>query len=91
MALMCRAQEAGARVLVVTAQPGGACPVAADLLLTVPAQTMADDTAAPRSILPMGSLYEGALYVLFELLVLQLRERLGATPPQMRARHTNLE
>lgn len=92
LALMCMAQEAGARVLVVTAQPTGACPVAADLLLTVPAQTMADDTGdAPRSILPMGSLYEGALYLLFELLVLQLRDRLGQTPLDMRSRHTNLE
>lgn len=92
LALICMAQQAGARVLVVTAQPAGACPVAGDLLLTVPAQTMADDTGdAPRSILPMGSLYEGALYVLFELLVLQLRQRLGQSPLQMRARHTNLE
>jgi len=39
----------------------------------------------------MGSLYEGALYVLFELLILSLRERLGTSAEVMRANHTNLE
>ncbi len=90
-ALMRVAQHSGARVLVVTAQPGGACAAAADLLLTVPAQTMADDRTAPTSILPMGSLYEGALYLLFELLVLQLRQRQRVDAAAMRGRHTNLE
>lgn len=90
-ALMATARDAGARTLVVTAQPDGACAAMADQVLVVPAQTMADDQAAPSSILPMGSLYEGALYLLFELLVLRLRERLGVTPAAMRARHTNLE
>ncbi len=90
-ALLATARAAGARTLVVTAQPSGACAAAADLVLVVPAQTMADDLAAPTSILPMGSLYEGALYLLFELTVLRLRDRLGVTPEAMRARHTNLE
>lgn len=90
-ALIDTARADGARALVVTAQPAGACAAAADLVLPVPAQTMADDQTAPRSILPMGSLYEGALYVLFELMVLRLRERLGIAPDAMRARHTNLE
>ena len=43
------------------------------------------------SVLPMGSVYEGALFLLFEVMVLQLREILGVTPDAMRARHTNLE
>jgi 6-phospho-3-hexuloisomerase len=90
-ALLATARADGARTLIVTAQPSGACAAAADLVLAVPAQTMADDLAAPRSILPMGSLYEGALYLLFELMVLRLRDRLGVTPEAMRARHTNLE
>jgi 6-phospho-3-hexuloisomerase len=50
-----------------------------------------DQGAAATSVLPMGSLYEGALYVLFEILILGLRDRLGVTPAQMRANHTNLE
>ncbi len=52
---------------------------------------MASDTTAPSSALPMGSLYEGALYVLFEVLILKLRERLAVDAASMRSRHTNLE
>lgn len=86
------ARAAGARIACVTAQPQGIAPLAADLVLFIPAQTMADDQgAAAVSVLPMGSLFEGAQYLAFELLVLALRERLGVTPDAMRARHTNLE
>jgi 6-phospho-3-hexuloisomerase len=90
-ALMTVASAAGARTLVVTAQPDGPCAQAADIVLPIPAQTMANDTAAGRSVLPMGSLFEGAEFVLFEVLILLLRDRLGVTPEAMRARHTNLE
>lgn len=90
LALMGEARAAGARTLVVTAQPGGAAALASDQVLVVPAQTMADD-AGGASVLPMGSLYEGALYVLFEVLVLRLRDQLGVTQDAMRANHTNLE
>lgn len=90
-ALMGVARQAGARTLVVTAQPDGPCPRAADLVLPVPAQTMADDRGPATSVLPMGSLYEGAQYVLFEVMILMLRDRLGVTAEAMRANHTNLE
>ena len=93
LALMGVAADAGATTLVVTAQDGRAAQ-RADLVLRVPAQTMADDVAGcpgGASVLPMGSLYEGALYVLFEVMVLRLRDRLGVAPDAMRARHTNLE
>lgn len=90
-ALLDVARHAGAATLVVTAQPGGECAARASNILHVPAQTMADDQAANVSVLPMGSLYEGALYILFEVVVLQLREKLGVAPEAMRHRHTNLE
>jgi D-arabinose 5-phosphate isomerase GutQ len=38
-----------------------------------------------------GSLFETAQMVLFELVVLALRDRLGETSESMRKRHTNLE
>lgn len=90
-ALMGVAKAAGAQTLVVTARPSGPCPRAADHVLPVPAQTMADDQGAATSVLPMGSLFEGAEYVLFEVMVLRLRGKLGITPDSMRAHHTNLE
>lgn len=85
------ARAAGARVGVVTAQPQGSAAQMADRVLVIPAQTMANDQGAAVSVLPMGSLYEGAQYLTFELLVLALRDRLGVAPEAMRARHTNLE
>jgi 6-phospho-3-hexuloisomerase len=39
----------------------------------------------------MGSVFEGALFLLFEIMVLKLRDMLDVTPETMRARHTNLE
>lgn len=91
-ALIGVARAAGARALVITAEPEGQAAAKANRVLTVPAQTMArDQGAGATSVLPMGSLYEGALYVLFEILILGLRDRLGVTPTQMRANHTNLE
>jgi 6-phospho-3-hexuloisomerase len=90
-ALIGVAKAAGARTLVVTAQPHGPTARLADTRLVVPAQTMADDQGEKVSVLPMGSVMEGALFVLFEVMVLKLRERLGVTPAAMRANHTNLE
>jgi 6-phospho-3-hexuloisomerase len=89
--LMGEAQSAGARTLVVTAQPNGQAALRADHVLAIPAQTMADDRGPGTSVLPMGSLFEGAQYVLFEVMVLKLKERLGISPESMRANHTNLE
>jgi 6-phospho-3-hexuloisomerase len=90
-ALLGVARRAGARTLLVTAQRGGSASRLADRVLEIPAQTMADDSGPAASVLPMGSLFEGAEYILFEVMVLKLRERLGVTPEAMRANHTNLE
>jgi 6-phospho-3-hexuloisomerase len=91
-ALQAQARQAGASVLLLTAQPDGPAAKLADAVLTIPAQTMADDRGVQKtSVLPMGSLYEGALFVLFEVMVLKLRDRLGITAEAMRANHTNLE
>ena len=91
MGLIGVALDAGARVACVTAQPDGAAPRAADCVLVIPAQTMANDQRASTSVLPMGSLFEGAQYLTFELLIMALRDHLGVDPAAMRARHTNLE
>jgi 6-phospho-3-hexuloisomerase len=90
-ALIGVAREAGAKIAVVTAQPGGRTPRRADVVFAIPAQTMADDQGGEASVLPMGSLFETAQMVLFEIIVLALRERLGESAERMRARHTNLE
>ena len=91
-ALIETATTAGARVLTITAQPDGVMPRLADVILHLPAQTMANDQgqSAP-SLLPMGSLFEIAELVFFDLVSILLRDQTGQSPDQMRARHTNLE
>ncbi len=92
LALLNVAKKAGANILFITAQPDGRGADYADFVLTLPAQTMADDQGtAKTSVLPMGSLYEGALFILFEIMILKLIDNLGITPEAMRANHTNME
>ena len=89
-ALLGVARSAGARTVVVTAQPDGEAPRLADAVIYLRAQTMADDQSG-SSILPMGSLYEAALLVFFDVVSILLRARTGQSAEAMRSRHTNLE
>jgi 6-phospho-3-hexuloisomerase len=89
-ALMGVAQRDGARVLMITAEPERPSPRLADQLLVIPAQTMARDRGG-ASTLPMGSLFEGSMFLVFEVMVLRLAVILGQPPEAMRARHTNME
>ena len=43
------------------------------------------------SVLPMGSLFETAQMIFFELVILKLRPRFHETSETMRARYNNLE
>jgi 6-phospho-3-hexuloisomerase len=85
------ARNAGARAALVTAQPAGALAERVDVVAVIPAQTMADDRGGKLSVLPMGSLFETAQMIFFELVILKLRPRFAETAETMRARHTNLE
>ena len=84
-------RKAGAKVMTITAVSEGAVPKNSDEVVVVPAQTMASDHGAEDLSLPMGSVYEGALFLLFEVVVLKLKARMGVTYEFMRANHTNLE
>ena len=92
MALMNVAKAAGAQILFITAQVHSRGAALSDFVLLLPAQTMADDQGDKRiSVLPMGSLFEGALFILFEVMILKLIKSLKIKPEVMRANHTNLE
>lgn len=90
-ALVGVAKEAGATTLVVTAQPEGATAQAADVRIVIPAQTMADDLSGGASVLPMGTAFEIAELLFFDLVALEIRERTGQSGEEVRQRHTNLE
>jgi 6-phospho-3-hexuloisomerase len=92
LTLMQVAHDAGATNLLLTARAESSAAQRADFTLLIPAQTMANDQGAQKtSVLPMGSVFEGALFLLFEVMVLKLKDLIGASPEAMRARHTNME
>ncbi len=95
-ALVGVAHAAGARTAAITAQPAGEVPKSVDTVIHLRAQTMADDrrgqiNAGKSSVLPMGSLYEAAMLIFFDIVSIVLRERTGQSGEDMRGRHTNLE
>lgn len=91
LAHIASARRAGARIAVVTAARAAPAIQAADRILVLPGQTMLDDLVATEpSLLPMGSQYELALFVLCELVVLEVMRRQGLDFAALRARHTNL-
>lgn len=90
-ALLGKAQGAGAKTILLTAEPDLAPQSLVDHLIVLPARTMARAPGEAEGILPMGSVFEGAMFVLFELIINDLRSRLGVTSEEMERRHTNLE
>lgn len=89
-ALLQVARASGARTTLLTANAESPLGSVVDTRLLLPARTMGP-TAAAAGVLPMGSAYEGALFLLFEYVVDRLRGQLGVSESAMRARHTNLE
>ncbi len=87
-ALMGAARRDGAEVLFLTAVPQTRAAGLATRIIEIPARTMAVDEGGT---MPMGSAYEGALFVLGEVLVAELTGLLNQSPEDMRARHTNME
>jgi 6-phospho-3-hexuloisomerase len=83
-------RQAGSSIAMLTAQPTAELPQQADLLVYLPAQTMAEDEQS-SSVQAMGSAFEQAMWILFDALVPRLQTALGQSADDMRRRHTNLE
>ena len=65
-ALVKIAKKNKAKTISITAEPEGKIPKMVDFIVSIPAQTMASDTAnSSRSILPMGSLFEVVMFLFF--------------------------
>jgi 6-phospho-3-hexuloisomerase len=84
------AERDGARILYLTAQPQTPPAERAASTVCISAQTMADDRES-AAVLPMGSAYEIALFVLVDLVTNRVRSRRSESTETLRARHTNLE
>lgn len=84
------ARRAGGQVAVITAQPESPVAQKADMVLHLPAQTMAERemSSSPQV---MGSAFEQSMWILLDALVPRLQTALGQSAEDMRRRHTNLE
>ena len=83
-------RAAGARVALLTARPDAALRPMSDCCVVLPAPTMANGMKV-ESVLPMGSAYEGALFMFCEYVIARLMTIRSQLESEMRARHTNLE
>ena len=91
IALMSVARNAGARVMLITAQRASKAAQIADDVIVLPAQTMANDPESGLGTLAMGSLFELTQHLFFDLITLDLQQQTDQTEDQLRRRHTNLE
>ena len=85
------AKKRGAEVALVTGDPFKKTAKIADLVLFVPASVYLGTADVVPSIQPMGNLFEQALLIVFDMIVMTLRDSKGITPRQMEAMHRNLE
>lgn len=79
------------RIAFFTAHPEEELPMRADVRIKIPSQTMRVGIEQRTSLQPMGSLFEQTQLLVFELVILLLKERMGQTDEDMEKRHTNLE
>jgi 6-phospho-3-hexuloisomerase len=84
------AKKAGARVCVITAHPENEQGRLADVTVLVPGQIFGTRPEI-RSIQPMASLLEQALFLFEDIVVMLLMEKRSVSPQEMQKRHTNLE
>lgn len=91
-AFMKIARQVGGKIVMVTAQPQAELPQQADVVLYIPAQTMADDQGGQGgSGQAMGSAFEQGSWILFDALVPRLQAARNQSLDDLRARHANLE
>jgi 6-phospho-3-hexuloisomerase len=91
MALAHIAKEAGAAVVVMTANMDGEILQYSDHTVHIPAQTMLVKENEVQSLQPMGCLFEQAQLLVQEYIVLKLIDELKVSESDMRKNHTNLE
>lgn len=90
--LIRQASLTGAKVGVITGAPMEPIPQIADYTLFVPAAVYkGTDSRVVKSEQPMGNLFEQHLFLLFDIIVMLLREEMGPSFEQMESRHRNIE
>jgi 6-phospho-3-hexuloisomerase len=86
-----KAREQGASVAVVTGDPGQKAVEHADSVLFVPAAVYLGTADVVKSIQPMGNLFEQSLFIVFDMIVMDLADTLHVLKSDMERRHRNIE
>ncbi|HKJ95556.1 MAG TPA: 6-phospho-3-hexuloisomerase [Gammaproteobacteria bacterium] len=87
-----KAKQEGADVALVTLSARSAIGDVSDTVIVIDAPSpKAAGAVESTSIMPMGSLFEVALGILFEIVTVQLMQETGMTSDRMFERHANLE
>jgi len=85
------AREAGAKTATITAHPEARIGQFADIVVKLPAPTRGEKPGEVGSRQLPGSLFEQAMFVLLDAVVLFLMERFGQSTEHLLARHANIE
>ncbi len=85
------AKKAGATICVITAHPESEAGGLADFTVRLRAQVNPGKPGELESIQPMAACFEQAIFLLEDILIMMLMDRLDITPRQMEARHTNVD
>lgn len=86
-----KAKECGARIAVLTTNASAPVCKFAECVICFNAPTKAEEGADRSSVMPMGTLFEEACYVLLDMVILELMERLNISNSDMVRHHANLE
>ncbi len=87
-----QAKKTGATIAVVTGTPKQKTPALADYVLFVPACVFnGTDNRCVPSIQPMGALFEQHCFLLYDIIIIMLEEKMQLDHAKMEARHRNIE
>lgn len=87
-----KAKAVGASLALITAVPASPLSSQTECVVRIPAPSVkATDAEQRASAQPMANLFEQCLWLLLDIITLQLMDELGSDGEQMFARHANLE
>lgn len=86
-----KAREAGAKIALICGNEASPLAEWADVMVVIHAPSKEDRGDVRASVLPMGSLFEEASFILLDMVILDLMRKLHVTNEDMVSRHANLE
>ncbi len=86
-----KAKQAGAAIALVTASRSGFLTGLSDVTAYLPAEAYNAKGDFVKSGQLMGNLFEQCLFILFDIIVMMLREEMSVSREEMVARHRNVE